>query len=194
MTKNTLEIITLDKPGVTDFAKERNILLEKSKSDWVFFVDSDESATPELMKEISGKINKVPNLAGYKVRRKIYFLGKEIGWDEVIRLGRKKAGKWERAIHETWQINQEVGLLDGYIIHNTASNLHEYIEKMNKYSSIHALENLKENKRANLYKIISYPKMKFIQNILSGRGFVFSMLQAFHSFLAWVKLWQLQEN
>jgi len=158
----------------------------------VLFLDADEKLSPKLKKEISELDSS--GYSGFFIKRKIIFLGKEIGEDCVLRLGKKNAGKWIRKVHETWQIRKEVGTLDNYIIHNTADNLHGYIEKMNRYSSIHATENLKEGKRSNLLKILIYPKMKFIQNIYAGRGFVFSMLQSFHSFLGWAKQWELQRN
>jgi hypothetical protein len=188
---NNLEIITLVKPGITDFAKERNLLLEKSKSEWVLFLDSDEKLSEELKKEI---LNLDPlDYSGFIIRRKIFFLGEEIGEDKVLRLAKRLSGKWVRAVHETWDVKGRVGILKGDIIHNTANNLYGYIAKMNSYSSIHAEENLREGKHSNLFKIVIYPKIKFVQNILAGRGFVFGMLQSFHSFLGWVKLWQLEK-
>jgi hypothetical protein len=187
-----LEIITLDKPNVSNFAAERNILLKNSKSDWVLFLDSDEIISKDFEKEIYDLDPKDNN--GFVIKRKIIFLGKEIGEDRVLRLGKKGTGKWQRAVHETWQIRGKVGELEGYIIHNTAGNLNGYIKKLNNYSTIHARENLKEGKNSNLVKIIFFPKMKFLQNIYFGRGFVFSMLQSFHSFLGWVKIWELQKK
>jgi glycosyltransferase involved in cell wall biosynthesis len=195
-TQNKLEIITLDKPGITDFAEARNSLLEKSNAEWVFFIDSDEEVTPELIKEIGDAINKkqIPDKKrgpdAYYIKRKIFFLGKYVGEDKVLRLAKKGSGKWIRAVHEVWDIKSHPrGVLKNYIIHNTADNLREYIEKINKYSTIHAKENSKEGKKSNLFKIVFYPPLKFIQNILLGRGFVFSMLQSFHSFLSWSKEW-----
>jgi len=189
-TQNNLEIITLNKPGITDFAEARNLLLEKSNAEWVFFIDSDEEVTPELIKEIGDAINKEKGPDAYYVKRKIYFLGKYVGEDRVLRLAKRNSGKWVRAVHEVWDVaSHPTGLLKNCLIHNTASNLHEYIEKINKYSTLHAEENSKEGKKSNLLKIIFYPPLKFIQNILIGRGFVFSMLQSFHSFLSWSKEW-----
>ena len=192
MIKNKLEIITLHKPGITDFASARNLLLKQSKSDWILFLDSDEKLSDELKKEISDLDG--TGYMGFFIKRKIIFLGKEIGEDKVLRLARRNSGKWARSVHETWQVKGKTGILNNYIIHNTADNLHSYIEKMNKYSYIHARENLKEGKHSNLVKIMLYPKLKFIQNILIGRGFVFSMLQSFHSFLGWAKQWELQKE
>lgn len=189
MSKNSLEIITLNKPGITDFASARNELLKKSKAEWIFFVDSDEKVSKELKKEVLKRIQDDAYDA-YYVRRKVCFLGKCIGGDKVLKLARKNSGKWVRAVHEIWDVaSHPTGELKNYLIHNTANNLHEYIEKINKYSTIHAKENLKEGKESSLFKIIFYPLLKFVQNIFIGRGFVFSMLQSFHSFLAWSKEW-----
>jgi glycosyltransferase involved in cell wall biosynthesis len=192
MTKNSLEIVTLNKSGITDFASARNLLLKKSKAEWVLFLDTDEKLSDELKKEISDLDPK--NCNGFVIKRKIVFLGREIGEDHVLRLARRDFGRWVRKVHETWEVRGRIGTLNGYIIHNTASGLYDYIEKMNKYSSIHAAENIREGKYSNIFKMIFYPKLKFIQNILAGRGFVFSMLQSFHSFLGWTKQWELQKD
>ena len=189
---NNFQIITLNKPGIIDFAKERNLLLKKSKSDWVLFIDSDEKLSSDLSKEISTV--DPGEFKGFIFKRRIVFLGKEIGEDRVLRLARKDSGKWVRKVHETWEIKGRVGTLRNYIIHNTADNLYDYIEKINLYSSMHAVENRKEGKTASLFKIIFYPKIKFLQNILMGRGVVFSLLQSFHSFLGWAKQWELQKD
>ena len=187
-----IETLTLNEPGISDFAAARNKLLESSKSEWVLYIDTDEKISEDLKKELES-LNP-EDFNGFYIKRKIIFLGKEIGEDMVLRLGKKNLGKWARKVHETWNIRGKVGTLRNYINHNTASNLHSYIEKINKYSDLHALENKAEGKKSNIFKIIFYPKAKFIQNILSGRGFIFAMLQSFHSFLGWSKLWNLQKK
>ncbi len=190
---NNFEIITLKKPGITDFAAERNMLLAKAKSKWVFFLDTDEKTTPELSDEINLTLSKKPKFDGFYIKRKIYFLEKCIGEDRVLRLGKRDAGKWKRAVHEVWDVGTNTGSLNNFIIHNTANDLHSYIDKINNYSEIHARENRKEGKNVTILKIVLYPTAKFLQNIFSGRGFVFSMLQSFHSFLGWTKQWELEK-
>jgi hypothetical protein len=191
-----LDIVTLKKNDIKDFAYERNRLLKGAKGEWVFFLDSDEKLTPELSAEID-RLLKVPNLKilnGFYIKRKIFFLGEYVGIDRVLRLGRRKSGKWKRAVHETWDVGTRFGTLRGYIIHNTAGSIKEYIKRLNKYSDIHAKENSKEGKGSNAFRIIAYPPGKFFLNIIYGRGFVFSMLQSFHSFLSWAKQWELQKK
>jgi len=189
---NKIEIITLKKSEITDFAKERNELLKKSKREWIFFVDSDEKISKDLKKEI----NKLDpeDYSGFYIKRENYFLGRYIGTDKIIRLGKRNSGKWQRRVHEVWKIKGNVGQLKNPIIHNSVKNLHEYIDKINFYSSLHAQENMSQGKRSDIFKIVFYPPAKFFQSLVSGRGFVFSMLQSFHSFLSWTKVWQLQEK
>lgn len=187
-----IEFITLKENNIDDFAEARNKLLDTSRSEWVFFVDSDETISKELKKEIEDLDPK--DFSGFYVKRNIFFLGQRIGTDRVLRLGKKNAGRWKRKVHEVWKINGNIGVLKNYITHKTAKDLHTYLEKMNKYSDIHASENLRERKRSNLIKIICYPKLKFVQNILSGRGLVFSLMQSLHSFLGWAKQWELQKK
>lgn len=189
---NGIEIITLNKSNISDYATERNLLLKKAKSKWVLFLDTDEVLSLELKKEIQNLNPK--NFNGFYIKRKIVFLGNEIGEDKVLRLAKKSAGIWKRKVHEIWVVKGMIKTLRNYIVHNTAENLSSYIDKINNYSSLHARENKKEGKKTSILKIIFYPGFKFFQNFLRGRGFVFSMLQAFHSFLAWVKLWELRRK
>jgi hypothetical protein len=193
MIKKSVQIIVLNKDNISDFSKERNKLLGNSKADWVFFLDSDEKMSPGLRKEILRKIRD-DKFNGFIVNRKNYFLGKFVGTDKILRLGKKGKGKWYRKVHEVWQIKGNIGKLENPIIHNSYKSLYEAIRKVNYYSTLHAEANLDEAKKSNLLKIIFYPPVKFIQSFLMGRGFVFSMLQSFHSFLGWAKLWQLQQK
>ncbi len=180
-----LSILTLSKKDITDFAFERNQLLKSAKNDWVLFLDLDEKLSMPIT-NISNKYN------GYLIKRKNYFLGKYVGTDKIVRLGKKNAGKWERKIHEIWKI-KNVGLLKGcYIIHNTADNVSDYINKIDFYSNLHAKENLEEGKKSTLFKIIFFPIGKFVFTLVKSKNIVFSIMQSLHSFLSWTKLYFLQ--
>lgn len=183
-----LAVLTLNKPNIQDFALERNKMLDSAESDWIFFIDSDEKASDALNKEIESAVSK-NKFDGYYICRKNYFLGNYIGCDWIIRLGRKNAGRWKRRVHETWDIKGNVGYLKNCITHNTAESLHEYIDKIDMYSGLHAEANIKEGKRSNLFKIIFFPLGKFIYTYVKSRNVVFSIMQSLHSFLSWSKQW-----
>lgn len=190
---NKYTVITLNKKNITDFAKERNELLKKAKNEWILFLDTDEAVSEGLDKEIKKQIEE-NKYNGFYIDRKNYFLGSYIGTDKILRLGRKNTGKWVRSVHEIWNIKGKTGKLKNPIIHNSASSLYEVIAKINTYSTLHAEANKLEGKKANLFKIIFYPKLKFIQSLFMSRGVVFSILQAFHSYLSWSKIWISQKD
>jgi hypothetical protein len=180
-----LKIITLRKDKITDFAKERNDLLKKTNTDWGLFLDSDEEIY-NLQFTIYNKFS------SYKIKRDTYFLGKFIGSDYPTRLVKKGSGRWKRRVHEVWETNSKVGLLkNAVIIHNTANDLKNYIDKINYYSKLHALANKEEGKKSSLLKIIFFPIGKFIVTLVKSKNVVFSIMQSFHSFLAWTELYFL---
>lgn len=193
MSKNNVEILTLKEKEITDFAKSRNELLKQAKSEWVFFVDSDEVMTPELKKEVEFNFNS-GIFDGFYVKRQNYFIGKYVGTDRVVRFAKRKAGKWERRVHEVWKINGKVGQLENPLIHHTADTVAEMVKKNNLYSSLHARAHKDEGKKTSLFKIVFFPVFKFVESLVLGKGLILSTLQSFHSFLAWGKQWEFQKN
>lgn len=188
-----------------DFSSQRNFGLKKAKGEWVLFLDADEIISDRLSKEILKSV-KNPSFNGYFLKRKDNFKGMflkygETGTIRLLRLGRRKSGKWIRKVHEHWEIEGKVGELRNPIIHYPHKIFRDFIKNVNVYSSIHAKENYKEGKNSSILKIIIIPVAKFINNyvyklgFLDGSfGFVVSATMSFHSFLSWSKLWLIQRK
>lgn len=190
-----------------DYSAQRNYALDKAVYQWVLFVDADEYVTSELAGEIErflGSENKAASAADF--RRKNFFLGRlmehgEHGKSRVVRLGKKNKGLWKRKVHEYWDINGPRHHFATPLLHDPDEPLSDTINKLNKYSSLHAQENFKEGKRANLFKILLWPIGKFINNYFVKQafrdgtyGYVSSVLMSLHSFLSWSKLWLIQNK
>ena len=182
-----------------DFSKQRNFGFKKAKNKWVLFLDADEVLSPELAKEIQSLSG--TDLQGYFLKRRDYFLNKKILGGEsggvwLLRLGRKSAGKWDRAVHEHWEINGKTQRLKNYLYHSPHPSFLSLISKINYYSHLHAIENEKEGKNPSLIKIIFFPIAKFIYNFVfrlglrdGTHGFVLAVAMSFHSFLSWSSLY-----
>lgn len=189
-----------------DFSQLRNLGLEKSRGEWVFFVDADEIVTPALQNEIKmivkGKNNKN---SAYYIKRRDFWWGKELKYGEVgkirkiglVRLVRKNSGKWEGLVHESFRTNGSIGKLYNFLDHYPHPTLSEFLASINFYSTLRAKELMKMQRRASISGILFMPLGKFITTyILKGgfmdgvQGFAYSFLMSFHSFLVRAKHYQ----
>lgn len=188
----------------TDYSQQRNYALDRAVDGWIFFLDADERVTNELRDEIK-TIVKNNLVDGVYFKRTDYFLGKKLHFGEtgsvrLLRLAKKASGVWRRGVHEYWDVEGRTTNAKNGIQHNSHSDLSSLIEKLNKYSKIHALENSKSGKISNIAKVIFFPVLKFKLNYIirmgfldAVHGFVFALMMSFHSFLSWSILF-LEKN
>ena len=191
----------------TNFAAQRNFGLNKAQGKWVMFVDADERVTENLRNEIIQIINDpLVNYLGFYIKRADYMWGRKLTYGEtanvkLLRLARRKAGKWTRRVHEVWEVRGRTHDLINPLKHYPHPTLADFLASVNNMSSLHAKANLEEGKRSSLTKIIILPIGKFILNyifkmgFLDGiQGFIVALVMSFHSYLAWSKLWFLQRK
>jgi glycosyltransferase involved in cell wall biosynthesis len=104
-----------------NFAQQRNAALDAIKSDWVFFADADERATPELGREIQQAIEQ-EEVNGWWVPRHNYVFGRlthGAGYfpDYQMRLLRVGCGRYERSASEIVVLDGKDGHLTQPLIH-----------------------------------------------------------------------------
>ena len=189
-----------------NYAGQRNFGLSNAKGKWVIFIDADERVDKVLANEIKGVVSGKGEYSGYRIKREDVLWGRRIKYGEpgytwLVRLGLREKGSWRRKVHEVWEIEGEVGKLNNSIKHYPHNDLSKFVNSINQYSSIHAKENMREGKVSGIFKIMFYPPLKFIDNIiiklgiLDGvYGFVIAFMMSFHSFLSWSKLWLYQRK
>ncbi len=200
-----LTIITLKSDNITDFAASRNSELDKIKTPWVLFLDSDESMTTELEHEIESAIQSDAYDA-YYLHRLDNFMGRQLlhgetGHAKFIRLAKKDFGKWERAVHEVWVGQGKVSELTHPIMHNSHPTIASFLDKINTYSTIEAQYRFDQGKKSSLWKIALYPILKFKLNYFLRLGFldgtpgaIMAIMMSLHSYLTWTKLFLLQQK
>lgn len=202
-----LNIKIYEKKLNNDFAAQRNFGLSKVTNEWVLFIDADEEASGELKTEIVSLFHgSIVEENAFYLKRRDYFWNKELKFGEVkkirnvglVRLVKKNSGMWMGSVHEVFHTAKNIGQLDGFINHYPHPTLKEFINDVNNYSDIRAVELFNRGIKTNILEIIFYPLGKFIFTyffnfgFLDGQaGFTYSFMLSFHSFLVRAKLYQL---
>lgn len=189
------------------FSGHKNLCLDRATSPWYLSLDADERVSPELRDRIQAVLADPAALDGYAVPRRNFFLGREIrrcGWypDRSIRLFRRERGRFgARAVHEGVEVQGRVGTLDEPLLHYTYSSLREYLERMNRYSTMAALELRDSGRRFRAWDLLARPPATFARmyvlqgGLLEGwRGLLLSVLYAFYTFAKYAKLWELSRG
>ncbi|MBU1066325.1 glycosyltransferase family 2 protein, partial [Patescibacteria group bacterium] len=155
-----------------NFAAQRNFGLDKARGKWVLFIDADERVTENLRNEIVQITNDpLVNYLGFYFKRTDYMWGKKLKHGEtanikLLRLARRKAGKWKRKVHEVWEVGGRTRELKNTLMHYPHPTLADFLTSVNIMSGLHARANLEEGKNSSLIKIIVWPPGHFIYNYI----------------------------
>lgn len=199
-------VLVLQRRLEGDFSNQRNFGLQKSRGEWVLFLDADEYLSKELQREIGKVVNQANGQkSAYHIKRRDYIWGRELLHGELryarkqgfIRLVKKGSGKWFSPVHEVFVAELKIGKLKSFIDHYPHPTVGEFLSEINFYSTLRAKELLRKGESTSLLWILVYPKIKFIMNyfikfgFLDGSaGFLYAFMMSFHSFLVRVKLYQ----
>lgn len=200
------------------FAGQKNSAIAKASGDWILSLDADEEVSPaalQVIQRIVGADSEVyRDCSGVWFSRKNYFLGRWIrhgGFypDEKLRLFRRGKGRFrERPVHETLEVEgrTERSLemdfnrgADVALIHHSYPTLADYIEHMNRYSSLGGEMAAEGGVRGfSLLDIVFRPAATFFYNYVLRLGFLDGceglLLHLYHAvYVSWkyAKAWEL---
>ena len=190
---------------IQDFSSQRNWAIEQVKSNWILFVDADEVMTKELGESCKELVRK-NDANGYLMHRVDYLWNHQFKYGDVgnvwlLRLARRGAGVWQGAVHETWKADGRISKLTGVLNHYPHQTVVEFLQKLNRYSTLKANEFYKAGRKTNIIEIIFGPICRFVYlficrlGFLDGTaGFVHAMLMSFYVFLVAGKLYLKYNN
>ena len=131
-------------------AAQRNWALDSGllRNPWVFILDADERASPDLRRDIAAAIRSGDSRAAYAIRSRFIFYGRWMkhSWYGTwnIRFLRLGAARYEmRTVHEHMLADGPIGYLNGDIVHNDFKDMDAWIEKHNRYATLEAAELMK---------------------------------------------------
>jgi glycosyltransferase involved in cell wall biosynthesis len=191
----------------TGYIDQKNHAASLAAHDWIFSLDADERITPPLAAEIRRRLEQEPPLHGYRVPRVTFHLGRWIRTtdfypDYQTRLYDRRFARWHgRYVHESVQVDGEVGQLTGELQHYSYRDLRDHLERINRYTTLAACQMHERGQRAGIADLLVHPPAAFLRNYLLRRGFadgtaglLISMVNAYSVLLKYAKLWELQQS
>jgi len=190
------------------YRAQKQYATDQAEFDWVLSLDADEELSADLCVEIlKWKEGDGDECDGYLLPRIAFFMGRWIRhttWypDWQLRLFRKSSGKWVgRSVHEGFKVHGQIRRLTGHLHHYTYSSVSEYLQQLERFSSLAAQDYYDTGKRARLRHLAVNPPFVFVKNYLIRCGFldgvpglVVSVLAATSTFFKYLKLWEIQRS
>lgn len=202
------------KYGAAVYKEKNNLMLNinknkgfvKAKCDWILYLDGDEVVTPELAQEIKEKVVS-PQIVGYWIPRKNIIFGKWIQhglwWpDKQLRLFKRGMGTFPcKHVHEYLVVDGPTGELTTPMVHYNYESVSQFIRKMDEIYTVSEVNSLlSSGYRVVWHDAIKFPMSDFVKTYFAQGGYkdglhglVFSMLQAFYSFIVFAKLWEFEK-
>lgn len=191
--------------AISDFSSQRNFALKNARTDWIFYLDSDEELSWGLVNEINEVVSSDTIVyEGFYVKRKTYYFGQDWKFtDSVQRLFlRDRLKGWEGVVHETPVISGEYGELKNFLHHNTHRNLSQMLAKTNEWSKYEAeLRHSASHPSMNPLRFVRVMFTAFVNSYFKQNGWkngtyglIEGMYQAFSIFITYAKLWEMQEE
>lgn len=193
------------KPHQDQFHKLKQWTLEQASHPWVLWLDADEIVSAKLAQEIRQTL-KHPQADGYWIPRKNIILGKWIrhaNWhpDHQLRLFKNGHLKFPaQRIHENPVLTGQAGYLKHHLVHYNYQSVGQFIDKLNRYTSIDAAYYQQELKPPYSRLFVTRPIQEFINRFLAQKGYrdglhglALSLLQGAYELVVVIKVWELNQ-
>lgn len=187
----------------------RNFAIEKAKGPWIFIIDADEEIPDNLAKKIKYLAKNPDGRDFFRIPRKNVIFGQWIRharwWpDHQIRFFRKGSVVWSEIIHsvsETHGVGWDLPGEERFaIVHYHYQSISQYVERLNRYTTIQAQFKIKDGYAFKWRDVISKPTSEFVSRFLAGEGYkdgihglALCLLQAFSELVLYLKVWEQEK-
>ncbi|MGA0558122.1 glycosyltransferase family 2 protein [Larkinella sp. VNQ87] len=190
------------------FGTQKQFAIDQARHDWVLVLDADEIVTAPLANEIATVVaTSASDYAGYTLPRSLIFLGRILRYggqsrQPILRLFNRRKGRMTPAsVHESVQVEGTVGHLSGLLIHYSYGSLHDYVLKLNQYTTLSAHEMAARQKKANVALqgarfLFTFVKIYFVKGgLFDGYpGFTWALLSAMYPVIKYSKLQEIKDQ
>jgi glycosyltransferase involved in cell wall biosynthesis len=185
-------------------AAQRNAGIAAARNHWILALDADERVTPELQAALAALPTSFESAhSAYRVRSRNWHLGRELrhgpwGRDWKVRVFTSDRRFANVRVHENLESLDDVGTLDGALLHYPYRDLAHHVAKAAKYARWAAADLHDRGRRARLSDVMVRPAWRFVRDyVLFGGwrdgapGLVVTTVSAFSVFLKYACLWMM---
>ncbi len=187
-----------------NYAQQRNAALAAAgAADWVFFVDADERATPELGREIRQVVQTDRVTAGYYVPRHNYIFGRltlGAGYypDYQMRLLRVGRVRYERPVEEVAVLEGPAGYLQNGLVHYNYESVAQFHSKQRARAALEVQALRQKGVSPRGYHLVSMPLRHFWWRFVTLKGYrdgwhglrLCVLLSYYYGYLPYFCLWR----
>ena len=189
-----------------DYAGQRQASLDAATGEWCLWIDPDERATSALADEIRSALGGPSSFDRYNIPFEVRFLGKTLRWgglgsESHVRLFRRAKARFVGGrLHEGIEVDGPAGKLGAKIIHEPYRDISDYLGKLDRYTTLAAQKRFAAGRRFSCWRHLILPWEFFARAILKlgildgWQGLVWAGLSAFHSWLKWVKVGEMERR
>lgn len=194
----------------TSFSEQKNIACSYATRSWILSLDADEALDLNLQGEICAICNEpdIPRtVSGFRLKRRLVFMGRVMRYgkttDFPVRLFRRGTCSFEGMVHERLNIpaHNTARLKKGCLFHYSYTDLTDYFNRFNRYTSAIAHEHLRESKKVRIITHIFRPWFEFIFRyfILLGfldgyAGYTYALISSLYAYIKYSKLYEFDMN
>ncbi len=181
-------------PSVT-IGEQRNAAIRVARNHWILALDADEQVSPELRDSLDRLCrDDTPAHSAYRVRSRNWHLGRELrhgpwGHDWKVRVFAHHRRFSGARVHENIAALDDVGALDGTLLHRPYRDLSHQVQKVATYARWAADDLRARGRHATVADLTVRPVWRFMRDYVvmggwrDGRaGFVVAVVSAFSVF------------
>lgn len=190
------------------YGEQKQFALSQTTNEWVLNLDADEVLTDALIAEMKAQLGKENSeIKGCFIKCRMVFSGKIFNYGNesnrnILRFFNKNFGKYDmKSVHENLIISGKTTKLNNHYLHYSYDSINSYINKLNHYTQLHAINNVNAGKKYSLVGIVIKAKFEFVKkyflelNFLNGKeGLYWAVFSSFYTFTKCAKTNDLRKN
>jgi glycosyltransferase involved in cell wall biosynthesis len=186
------------------FGRQKQQAVKLARNDWVLCLDADERVSAKLERSIREAMA-APRYKAWRMTRRNRFLGRWLAHGEgypdwTLRFFHRAHAGWSNdEVHEAVLTTEEVGRLEGDLLHESADDIATYVAKQNRYTTLHAQALYEQGVRASYWRLLGSPLVRFFKFYFlrlglldGGPGFAHIVIGCNSAFLKYLKLIELE--